>query len=173
MNHYIKSFQILGVGDKYSKNISNHFSTLEKFANAEYIELASAPVSLPSKAMKGVQDFLAKVENQKMLIELESTLMRLGVHWSQVLPNTTSTEEVDDGKFYGKTAVLTGTFIKMKRSEIKSLLEEKGVKVSGSVSKNTDFLIAGEKAGSKLAKATSLGVDIWDEDKLWSEIDEF
>lgn len=65
-----------------------------------------------------------------------------------------------DSIFSGKTVVLTGTLSTMTRDEAKKLLEQAGAKVTGSVTKKTDFLIAGEKAGSKLAKAQELGIEI-------------
>ncbi len=75
------------------------------------------------------------------------------------------------GAFEGKTVVITGTLEHFTRDELKDLLESMGAKVSGSVSKNTDLLIAGEKAGSKLAKARELGVETWDEDRLRGALD--
>ncbi|MFG0259267.1 MAG: NAD-dependent DNA ligase LigA [Phycisphaerales bacterium JB041] len=71
-----------------------------------------------------------------------------------------------DSAFAGKKVVLTGTLEHFERTGLSELLESLGAKVSGSVSKNTDIVIAGEKAGSKLAKAASLGVEVWDEDRL-------
>jgi len=68
--------------------------------------------------------------------------------------------------FEGKTIVLTGTFVTMKRNEAKKQLTEVGAKVTGSVSKNTDILIHGDKAGSKLAKAKSLGVQLMTEHEM-------
>ncbi|MDC5704614.1 NAD-dependent DNA ligase LigA [Vibrio europaeus] len=172
MEHYVDFLGIIGIGKISAQRLSSHFGTLESFSKAEYIDLISVPGSLPDKGRIGVQNFLALESNRQMLVELEKKLTELGIHWNQEAERTESETKVSDEKFSGKTIVLTGTFIRMKRSEIKSLLEDKGAKVSGSVSKNTDFLIAGEKAGSKLSKATSLGVDVWDEDKLWSEVDE-
>ena len=66
----------------------------------------------------------------------------------------------------GQTAVLTGTLSAMSRDEAKAKLEALGAKVAGSVSKKTSFVVAGEAAGSKLDKATELGVDVWDEARL-------
>ena len=70
------------------------------------------------------------------------------------------------GPLDGKTVVLTGTLSSMTRDEAKARLEALGAKATGSVSKKTDFVVAGEAAGSKLAKAESLGVEIWDEARL-------
>ncbi|MGY5539857.1 NAD-dependent DNA ligase LigA [Vibrio brasiliensis] len=171
MEHYVDSLKIIGIGKVSAQRLSSHFGTLESFSKAEYIDLISVPGSLPDKGRIGIQNFLALESNRKMLVELEIKLTELGIHWNQEAKHKESETNSSDEKLAGKTVVLTGTFVRMKRSEIKSLLEDKGAKVSGSVSKNTDFLVAGENAGSKLSKATSLGVDVWDEDKLWSEID--
>ncbi|MEX0876322.1 MAG: BRCT domain-containing protein, partial [Phycisphaerales bacterium] len=75
-------------------------------------------------------------------------------------------DELPESPFAGKTIVLTGTLDKYTRPELTEILESLGAKVTGSVSKNTDLLIAGESAGSKLDKARSLGVDTWDEPAL-------
>jgi DNA ligase (NAD+) len=71
-----------------------------------------------------------------------------------------------DGMFAGKTVVLTGSLESFERTELKEKLETLGAKVTGSVSKNTDLVIAGEKAGSKLEKARELGVEVWGENEL-------
>jgi len=78
----------------------------------------------------------------------------------------TTDSYVEDESFAGKVIVLTGSLEEWSRSELKSELERRGATVTGSVSKKTDLLIAGEKAGSKLEKATSLGVEVWDEQAL-------
>jgi DNA ligase (NAD+) len=72
----------------------------------------------------------------------------------------------EDGPLSGKTFVITGTLPTMTRDEAKSLIQKEGGKVTGSVSSKTDFLVAGEKAGSKLAKAQKLEVSVLDEDGL-------
>ena len=75
-----------------------------------------------------------------------------------------------DNPFAGKTIVITGTLESTGRKELADRLEALGARVSGSVSKNTDLLIAGAKAGSKLAKANDLGVEVWDEPRLLNEL---
>jgi DNA ligase (NAD+) len=77
-------------------------------------------------------------------------------------------EAAPSGPLDGKTVVLTGTLASMSRDDAKAKLEALGATVSGSVSKKTSFVVAGEAAGSKLDKAQELGVEIWDEDKLMS-----
>jgi DNA ligase (NAD+) len=74
------------------------------------------------------------------------------------------------GPFAGKTIVLTGTLERFERAELSEKLEALGARVSGSVSRNTDLVIAGEKAGSKLDKARELGVEVWDEARLLREL---
>lgn len=77
-----------------------------------------------------------------------------------------------DNPFAGKTIVLTGTLANYEREDLKEILEKLGAKVSGSVSKNTDLVIAGESAGSKLSKANELGVTVWDEERLVKGLEE-
>jgi DNA ligase (NAD+) len=85
-------------------------------------------------------------------------LQAAGVHWPEQEPGARA-----DGVLNGKTYVLTGTLTQLTRDEAKDYLQQLGAKVAGSVSKNTDAVVAGEKAGSKLAKAESLGVPVLDE----------
>ena len=75
-----------------------------------------------------------------------------------------------DSIFAGKTVVLTGKLVQLTRNEAKEKLEALGANVAGSVSKKTDIVIAGEDAGSKLAKAESLGITVWDEEQLIEEL---
>lgn len=89
-------------------------------------------------------------------------LIAQGIHWDDV-----EVKEVQDNPLKGKTVVLTGTLTKMGRSEAKEYLLQLGCKVSGSVSSKTDFVIAGESAGSKLTKATELGINILSENEFW------
>ena len=81
-----------------------------------------------------------------------------------------SAVEASDSFFAGKTVVLTGKLHELTRNEAKERIEALGGKVSGSVSKNTDLVIAGEEAGSKLEKALQLAVEVWDEQKLLDEL---
>ncbi|VEH68566.1 DNA ligase [Rodentibacter pneumotropicus] len=98
-------------------------------------------------------------------VEVVKDLLEQGVHWE-----TVEIKEVKDNPFKGKTIVLTGTLTQMGRNEAKALLQEMGAKVSGSVSAKTDFLIAGEAAGSKLTKAQELGVSILTEEEFLAQI---
>ena len=84
---------------------------------------------------------------------------------------TTADDAPSDSPFAGKTVVITGSFESDDRKSLTARVEALGGKVTGSVSKNTDLLLAGEKAGSKLDKATSLGIEIWDEPRLIQALD--
>lgn len=84
-------------------------------------------------------------------------------------PKRTNSDE-GDSYFAGKTIVLTGKLAEMSRNEAKEQIEARGGKVTGSVSKKTDLVIAGEDAGSKLAKARELNIEVWDESRLLEEL---
>jgi DNA ligase (NAD+) len=89
------------------------------------------------------------------------------VHWQEGAPQRAS-----DGPLAGRTVVLTGGLESMPRDEAGARLEALGAKVSGSVSKKTSFVVAGEAAGSKLVKAQELGLEIWDEARLLGYLEE-
>ena len=101
--------------------------------------------------------------------ELINDLKSFGVNLSYKGPKPLNPEE-SDSFFAGKTVVLTGKLEVLTRNEAKEKLEALGAKVAGSVSKKTDLVIAGEDAGSKLAKAEQLGIEVWDEEKLVAEL---
>ena len=110
-------------------------------------------------AAQSVRSFFDLPSNQHMI----ETLKALGLNMEQ------EKTEVIDSPFTNKTVVLTGTLEKMSRSEAKKLLESLGASVSGSVSRKTDLVIAGENAGSKLDKANSLGIPVMDEETFLKE----
>ena len=98
-------------------------------------------------------------------VAVVNDLIAQGVHWE-----TVETKEVTENRFKGKTVVLTGTLTQMGRNEAKALLQDMGAKVSGSVSAKTDFVIAGDAAGSKLTKAQELGVTVLTEEEFLAQI---
>ena len=104
-----------------------------------------------------IAHFFAQPHNREVI----TALRERGVHWPEGAPKRTS-----EGPLAGKTVVLTGGLASMGRDEAGDRLEALGAKVSGSVSKKTGIVIAGEAAGSKLAKAQELGIEIWDEAAL-------
>jgi DNA ligase (NAD+) len=93
-------------------------------------------------------------------------LKRCALALADLLANTAGSDADPGGVLDGQTVVLTGTLSSLTRDEATSRLEALGAKVAGSVSKKTRFVVAGEAAGSKLDKATELGVEIWDEARL-------
>jgi DNA ligase (NAD+) len=102
-----------------------------------------------------ITSFMQEAHNREVIEQLLASGMQLSVE-----------EKVISAAVFGKTFVLTGTFPTMTRDEAKDLLEKAGAKVAGSVSKKTDYVVAGADAGSKLAKAEELGVTVIDEDAL-------
>lgn len=90
-------------------------------------------------------------------------LKEVGVNMDYLAPTTSATESAE---WAGKRVVLTGKLTKMTRGQAQEWLSARGASVTGSVSKKTDLLIAGEKAGSKLEKAQTLGIEVWDEDRF-------
>ena len=88
-------------------------------------------------------------------------LLAAGIHWPAI-----EKKEASDQPFAGKTFVLTGTLTTLSRNDAKAALQALGAKVAGSVSAKTDVLVAGEAAGSKLAKAQELGITVWSEEEL-------
>ncbi len=106
-----------------------------------------------------VFNFFAEESNREVIVQL----LAQGIHWPA--PVVINAEEIDS-PFAGKTIVLTGSLSLMSRDDAKARLTELGAKVAGSVSKKTDLVIAGEAAGSKLAKAQELGIAVIDEAEM-------
>lgn len=144
------------VGESTAANLARWFGRLEAIVEADQDALEAVPDVGPIVASH-IRAFFDNEDNLAVI----ASLRELGVHWPQKKPQRTQT-----GPLTGQTIVLTGTLTSMKRSEAKIALEALGAKVSGSVSKATSLVIAGEKAGSKLTKATELGVEVGGEEKL-------
>lgn len=125
--------------------------------DAEPVQLVAA--GLPNEVALGVADWLDRDGHGPMLLKADAYRRTL----LERAPEATSQSE---GPLEGQTVVLTGTLAQMTRDEAKERLEALGAKVAGSVSKKTSFVVAGTEAGSKLTKATELGIDVWDEDRL-------
>ncbi|AOE49788.1 NAD-dependent DNA ligase LigA [Kangiella sediminilitoris] len=153
---FLFSLGIREVGEVTAKNIANHFLTLDKIIDATVDELIEVPDVGPIVAQH-IHAFFDNKENLEQVKEL----VELGVSWPEI--EKKSDEELP---LKGNTYVITGSFEGISRTEIKERLESLGAKVSGSVSKKTTALIAGEKAGSKLTKAESLGIDVLGADFL-------
>jgi DNA ligase (NAD+) len=145
------------VGERNAKVLARHFRSIDKLAAASLDELVAIPEIGPILAAS-VYEFFHDERN----LELISRLRTAGV---QLEMDTSSTAALDD-RFVGKTFVLTGKLENYTRDEAAKLIEDRGGRVSSSVSKKTDYVVAGEEAGSKLTKAESLGVAVLNEEQF-------
>ncbi len=152
------------VGAKAAKTLAQEFGTMDALAAATYDQLVNIN-EIGDKMADSVVTFFEQPEVQELINELKS----FGVNLEYKGPKPLNPEE-SDSFFAGKTVVLTGKLEVLTRNEAKEKLEALGAKVAGSVSKKTDLVIAGEDAGSKLAKAEQLGIEVWDEEKLVAEL---
>lgn len=141
------------VGAKVSKQLLEAFETIKDLASAD-VEAIAAVDGLGEVIAKSIQRYFVKEEVKVLLKELESYGINMAYLGQKV---------ADNAILSGKTVVLTGKLEHLKRSEAKAKLEALGAKVTGSVSKKTDLVVAGSDAGSKLEKAQSLGIDVVDE----------
>jgi DNA ligase (NAD+) len=152
------------VGAKAAKTIAQRFETMETLMNASKEQLLEVE-EIGEKMADSIQLYFSKPEVKELIEELQS----LGVNMTYNGPKLVKVEDLDT-PFAGKTVVLTGKLSILTRNEAKEKLERLGAKVTGSVSKNTDMLIAGEDAGSKLDKAKKFGIEIWNEQQLVEEL---
>ncbi|MCY4044877.1 MAG: NAD-dependent DNA ligase LigA [Cellvibrionales bacterium] len=143
------------VGETTAKSLAEHFKTLEALSSASFDALINVDDVGPVVA-EHIHAFFANEQNQAVL----SRLLSSGINWPEI---KTLEATHTDNPVYGKVVVLTGSLTQITREEATELLESMGAKVTKSVSKKTDWVIAGEKAGSKLTKAESLGINIADE----------
>ena len=157
---FIFALGIREVGEATALNLANHFKTLEALQNADLEALQQVP-DVGEVVANRILAFWHEPHN----VAVVNDLIAQGVHWE-----TVETKEVTENRFKGKTVVLTGTLTQMGRNEAKALLQDMGAKVSGSVSAKTDFVIAGDAAGSKLTKAQELGVTVLTEEEFWAQI---
>jgi len=147
---------IRDVGESTAKVLARHFGALDPIMAADEDALTHVPDVGPVVAGH-IAHFFAEPHNRDVI----SALRAADVHWKEGAP-----QRAVDGPLAGQTVVLTGGLESMSRDEAGAKLEALGAKVSGSVSKKTSFVVAGEAAGTKLAKAQELGVAIWDEARL-------
>ncbi len=145
------------VGSKASQLLLQHFNSIENLAQADPDEVVSIE-SLGGVIAKSLQTYFATEGSEILLRELKEAGVNLDYKGQTV---------VADAALSGLTVVLTGKLERLKRSEAKSKLESLGAKVTGSVSKKTDLVVAGADAGSKLQKAQELGIEVRDE--AWLE----
>lgn len=148
------AFGIRQVGSKASKVLARHFGTMDRLMSATVEELTEVSDIGPITA-GFIRQWLDQSQSQHQIQRLQDA----GVLME-------STEAVQDTRFKGMTFVLTGTLEKFTRNEAAAIIERMGGKASGSVSKKTTYVLAGENAGSKLTKATELGIKIISEDEF-------
>ena len=153
---FIFGLGIRHVGEATAKALAQHFGALDPVMNATEVQLLEVADVGPIVA-KSLRTFFDQPHNREVVEQLRAC----GLTWTEGPPATVTPKPLS-----GKTFVITGTLPTLSRDEAKDLLEAAGAKVAGSVSKKTDYLLAGTEAGSKLTKALELGVAVIDETSL-------
>ncbi|MBD5805371.1 DNA ligase [Azoarcus sp. Aa7] len=153
---FIFALGVRNVGEATAKDLARHFGSLDALMDATPEQLLEVRDVGPVVA-QSIAGFIAEAHNREVIEQLRAA----GVTWEEGAPAAPVA-----GSASGKVFVLTGTLPTMSRDEAKALIEAHGGKVSGSVSKKTDYVVAGSEAGSKLVKAEELGVAVLDEDGL-------
>ncbi|WP_294882820.1 NAD-dependent DNA ligase LigA [uncultured Gilliamella sp.] len=159
LNRFIFALGIPNVGEVTAENLVNQLGNLTAIENASLEQLQSVN-DIGAVIAESIIDFFQEPHNRTVIDQLISE--EIGIHWPDVEIQLLTT----DSPFSDKTVVLTGTLSILTRDEAKAKLKQLGAKVTGSVSKKTDFVIAGEAAGSKLTKAQELGIKVIDEQEL-------
>jgi DNA ligase (NAD+) len=155
LDRFLFALGIREVGEATAQSLANQFTTLVAIEQADEERLQEAPDVGPIVATH-IHSFFRQPHNREVIEQL----LEAGIHWPAV-----EVRPAEHQPLSGKTVVITGTLSKP-RDEIKQALQRLGAKVTGSVSKKTDYLLAGDGAGSKLAKAEKLGVVLLDEEAL-------
>ena len=154
---FLYALGIRNVGEVTARDLARHFGTLDAIMDATAEELQEAPDVGPVVA-ESIATFMNERHNREGIEQLRA----VGVRWPQGKPE----RKAPAGAFAGKIVVLTGTLAAMTRDEAKERVEAAGGKVTGSVSKKTDYVVAGAEAGSKLERAQELGVRVLDEEEF-------
>jgi len=142
------------VGEATARDLANYFGGIDAIMTADQAALLQVPDVGPVVA-ESIWRFFQEPHNREVVEQLRAC----GVIWTEGPP----AEKPTSGPFAGKVVVLTGTLSSMSRDDAKAKIEALGGKVTGSVSKKTDLVVAGTEAGSKLEKAQELGIAVWDE----------
>ncbi|GAB57379.1 DNA ligase [Rheinheimera nanhaiensis E407-8] len=153
---FIYALGIREVGEATALNLANHFASLQALQQATLEQLLEV-ADVGAVVAEHVSGFFAEAHNQDVI----SALLAAGIHWPDIVKQAATEQPLA-----GQTLVLTGTLTSMGRDEAKAGLQRLGAKVSGSVSAKTHAVIAGDNAGSKLAKATELNVPVWSEQQM-------
>lgn len=154
---FLYSLGIREVGEATAANLAQHFFTLEAIQAASHEHLLEVS-DVGAIVASHITAFFNQEKNQLVIADL----LEQGIHWPEIRPLDDETPQ----PLAGLTVVLTGSLSKLTRSDAKAALQGLGAKVTGSVSKKTDILFVGENAGSKLAKAQELGIEVRTEDDL-------
>mgnify|MGYP001627419886 CR=1 FL=1 len=153
---FLYGLGIRHVGESTARDLARHFGQLDAIMDASVERLLEVPDVGPIVA-ESIHAFFQQPHNREVIEQLRAC----GVHWEEGEPAAQAPKPLA-----GKTIVLTGTLATLSRDEAKEMLEAAGAKVAGSVSRKTDYVVAGAEAGSKLDKARELGVAVLDEDGL-------
>ena len=156
LDKVIFALGILNVGKKAGKILAEYYKNLTNFSKATVDELLKLP-DIGLITAESIVDYLSNDNNLRFINEL----IEIGMNPQYEIQNKNT-----DNIFSEKTIVLTGKLVELTRNEAKEYLERFGAKVTGSVTSKTDYVIAGEKAGSKLAKAEQLGIQVLSEDEF-------
>ena len=154
---FLYGLGIRQVGETTAKDLAHHFGSIDRLMDASVDQLLEVDDVGPIVA-ESIHTFFAQPHNREVIEQLRAA----GITW----PENDGTAARSPKPLAGRTFVLTGTLPKLAREDAKAAIEEAGGKVTGSVSKKTDFVVAGEEAGSKLDKARELGIEVIDETRL-------
>jgi len=157
----LTGMNIRHVGQTNARTLERAFGTVDEIAVQTEEALANVD-EIGSVIAASVHRFFHSEYGMKLVQELKD----LGLNPGQPIDRTAAIQAAESEQFAGKTLVVTGTMVRMKRDEIEQLIRDHGGKASGSVSKKTDFVVAGEAAGSKLTKAQELGLKVITEDEF-------
>ena len=150
---FVFALGIRHVGEESAKDLARHFGSLDDLMAADESSLLEVRDVGPVLA-ESIRQFFAEAHNRGVIARLRTA----GVHWPEAAPQREAR-----GELAGVTFVLTGTLPSLSREEAKELIEKRGGKVAGSVSKNTAYVVAGAEPGSKLDRAEALGIPVLDE----------
>ncbi|MBF0676555.1 NAD-dependent DNA ligase LigA [Pseudomonas sp.] len=153
---FIDKLNIPFIAATGAQRLADRFGSLESLIDADWLDLRQIE-RLTEKAARSLRDFFDQPENAERARSIEAQLREFGMHWHS------EKQQVEGLPLAGQTWVLTGSLESMSRDVGKARLEELGAKVAGSVSAKTNAVVAGPGAGSKLAKATELGIKVLDE----------
>jgi DNA ligase (NAD+) len=162
LGRFIYALGIRNVGEVTGKDLARHFGGIDALMDASVDELQEAPDVGPVVA-ESIAGFFRERHNREVIEQVRAA----GVRWKEGAP----AKPASAGPFAGKIVVLTGTLAAMTRDEAKERIEALGGKITGSVSKKTDYVIAGAEAGSKLDRARELGVAVVDEAQFLEMLD--